>query len=361
MRQFRVTGTTAEQILLACDPISELLGVSEETNSNTDEILLPQNLLNSLCGSWFSNARSTEVMKRGTANEGAVLHALGKKPYICDLFEVGMLAHKEHSWLACFPDALALVRVGADTESDAHGSTDSLCVSKAMATVEVKTRISKTIIQVGQLLATTDLVECTVGDETCARYIPREHVGQVVMQMVVTSIRHCVYCCATETEILYTVFMDLKQETAEQCLQALVQYGSVAVRWAHVMPSENPQFLSASFATSLKTKHQYWKSVNDFVMNRHAFPPLKLFKHGTQCLYSRTKGGIDGSAQARAILRSPTSSLKWEQKVVTQTMKTLAVNAFISWRMLEKGAFWRLLKHSRVWRTTVTISIVFNI
>lgn len=35
-------------------------------------------------------------------------------------------------------------------------------------------------------------------------------------------------------------------------------------------------------------------------------------------------------------MRSSTSSLPWEQKLVTQTLKTLFVNAFITWRMYEK-------------------------
>lgn len=45
---------------------------------------------------------------------------------------------------------------------------------------------------------------------------------------------------------------------------------------------------------------------------------------------------MGGSAQVRAILRSSTSTLSWEQTIVTKTPKTLFVNAFIAWRMCEK-------------------------
>lgn len=35
-------------------------------------------------------------------------------------------------------------------------------------------------------------------------------------------------------------------------------------------------------------------------------------------------------------MRSPTSSLKWEQKLVSQTFKTLLVNTFYAWQMMTK-------------------------
>ena len=38
----------------------------------------------------------------------------------------------------------------------------------------------------------------------------------------------------------------------------------------------------------------------------------------------------------RAILRCPTDTLKWKQKVVTQVFKSIAVNAWVAWRQLEK-------------------------
>lgn len=36
------------------------------------------------------------------------------------------------------------------------------------------------------------------------------------------------------------------------------------------------------------------------------------------------------------MLRSSNSHFKWEQKLVSQTIKTLAINAFITWRMFER-------------------------
>jgi hypothetical protein len=42
----------------------------------------------------------------------------------------------------------------------------------------------------------------------------------------------------------------------------------------------------------------FWRLVNEHVRDSGAFySPVKLFRHGMQSLYSKTKGGVDGSAQ----------------------------------------------------------------
>lgn len=71
-------------------------------------------------------------------------------------------------------------------------------------------------------------------------------------------------------------------------------------------------------------------------MDNKPFPQLKLFKHGWQSIFSKTKGGLVGGAQARTILRSSTSVFHWEQNIVSQTLKSVAENAFIEWRMRRK-------------------------
>ena len=53
------------------------------------------------------------------------------------------------------------------------------------------------------------------------------------------------------------------------------------------------------------------------------------------------------------MLRSSTSHFKWEQKFISQTIKTLAINGFIAWRilqrrnLLEDGASFRSLDSYR--------------
>lgn len=110
------------------------------------------------------------------------------------------------------------------------------------------------------------------------------------------------------------------------------------ISWAHTDSPQIPAFADAESKRMMKTHFGFWRTVDAYVHTHDT--PLKRFKHAAQSFYSKTKGGIDGSAQARAILRSSTSALSWEQKLVTQTLKTLLINAFkriiITWRISER-------------------------
>ena len=50
----------------------------------------------------------------------------------------------------------------------------------------------------------------------------------------------------------------------------------------------------------------------------------------------KPEGNVDRNAQMRAIQRYSTDTLKWEQKIVTQVFKSMAVNKWVAWRQLEK-------------------------
>ena len=98
-------------------------------------------------------------------------------------------------------------------------------------------------------------------------------------------------------------------------------------------------FSDAATSCIINSMLQFWQLVKKYVKQKNAVPPLKLFNHASQRLYSRTKDWVDGSTQARAILRSSTSSMKWEQNVATQSFKKLSIKAFIAWRMEQKKDF----------------------
>jgi hypothetical protein len=141
---------------------------------------------------------------------------------------------------------------------------------------------------------------------------------------------------ASETGILYVVICYCDDAVLRICLERLEAIVGSHVIWAHSEGEEVPQTADMELRKIALSRIPFWRLVDKHVHERDAFyPPVRLFRHGIQSIYSRTKGGVDGSAQARAILRSPTSSFKWEQKIVSQTLKTLSVNAFISWRMLQ--------------------------
>lgn len=101
----------------------------------------------------------------------------------------------------------------------------------------------------------------------------------------------------------------------------------------------NPIFIRKELSDTVPTRLTFWRIVNNFKLlkfsEKSPFPPLKLFKHSTQLFYS-TNGVVVGATQEGEILRSDSSYQEWEQKIVVQTLKKVAVNAFLAWRMFER-------------------------
>ena len=95
--------------------------------------------------------------------------------------------------------------------------------------------------------------------------------------------------------------------------------GNCLLSWAYDLPECFPTFLALDTKMTLKPRLHLWRAINMTCQNIQPFVPLKLFKHGVQCFYSKTKGGVDGSAQARVMMQSPSATFNWEQKVVGQT------------------------------------------
>lgn len=77
MRQFRVTGTNAGQLLLWRADVRELLGV---TYSSTLEERGLEGLFERLYRGWFSAMDSWGTMMSGTASDSAVLSGWDKRP-----------------------------------------------------------------------------------------------------------------------------------------------------------------------------------------------------------------------------------------------------------------------------------------
>jgi YqaJ-like viral recombinase domain len=359
LRQFRVTGTNAGRFLMEDENVRTELGYSPRHIATVGEGMeslarSTTEKMQALVSSWFSTARSTEAMMRGSRNEPSVMNALERKDFVKCLFEVGMIAKKGKSWMACSPDGIAVIDLNKIPEFNSNEQSlselqlpwtripefnvlpgiDGRCV---LCSVEIKTSVAASSLERSIELASVDVKVCRVGDSSFRSFVPEAHIGQILHQMLVLHVSHVVYVAASETGVMFIIIAYCDISTLSLCELALEQAAGECVDWAYEdfldMPLDNDSDLNKL----LKSRLPFWKLVNSYVLEKGPFyPPLKLFRHGVQTLYSKTKGGVDGSAQARSILRSATSSLKWEQKVVTQTIKTLAVNSFVAWRMRQK-------------------------
>ena len=81
-RQFRITGKNAGKILI------------ENANGKGRERTHADAVVEDFCDGWFSAKASTEPMMRGSANEGAVLKAMERMPFLQVVYECGMLGIK---------------------------------------------------------------------------------------------------------------------------------------------------------------------------------------------------------------------------------------------------------------------------
>ena len=342
LRQFRVSGTNASNILSTSNDVRHCLGMENETR---DTYILPSVLFDTLVSAWFNSMCLAEPMKRGTANESAVLKAISKKKFVAGLFECGMLARKGCNWWVCSPDGVLLLNLKETSFLNTVGTEGQARNDEVLASIEIKTGVADSALSRAGELATAEYVFCHVGDAICQNYVPDDHLFQIFHQRIVLSRNYSVYVVASETGILMTVVMTCSTEKLISCGETLRIIAAPLVSWAHEDSQILPPFAPAATKKLIKHHLPFWTTINKTVRQRGAFPPIKRFKHGIQSLYSNTKGGLDGSAQARAVLRSSTSSLRWEQKLVTQTFKTLRVNAFIAWRMSVKREL--LASHSR--------------
>lgn len=58
----------------------------------------------------------------------------------------------------------------------------------SFAAVEIKTHDAAITLGTSAELYSADLIRCDVGDELFRNYIPREHIGQVMHQVVVQAL-----------------------------------------------------------------------------------------------------------------------------------------------------------------------------
>jgi hypothetical protein len=260
------------------------------------------------------------------------MSALYKMDFVGDVFEVGMIALKEASWIACSPDGIALIRVAS------IGFSGCVPDEEALASVEIKTSVSEISSSVTAQNASADVITCELGDVTFHKHVPEAHMAQVIQQMVVLSTLFAIYLCATETGVMFVLVIRASETFLDMWKRALLSVSTPLLQWAYTsVIGSAPDFADAKTKQLLELGVKFWRLVNANVMEHGPFPPVKGFKHGIQNLYSKTKGGVDGSAQARAIMRSTTISPQWEQKLVTKTFKTLAVNSFVAYRLQLKA------------------------
>lgn len=144
---------------------------------------------------------------RGTVNKAPVLAFVGLLSFVHAVYDVGILALRHHPYLACSPDAVALVKSDASmsdllqAHKDVHFDGETFWI----APVEIKTKVAASPVEGTLPLISTDLVFCSIGDDKSCSIIPREHLMQVIQQATVLNSSFAMYIVASETGMMYTV------------------------------------------------------------------------------------------------------------------------------------------------------------
>ena len=158
-----------------------------------------------------------------------------------------------------------------------------------LAAVEIKTKVAPSSLGRAVSLMSADVLFCDIGDEMFQKYVPREHMAQVIHQIFVLGFRIAVYVVSAETLILYTVVIRCSQTMLWACENVLISTAGPIVRWAYEDSVSIPGFVATERRPTVSSRNSFWRTIDYHVKGRGSFVPHKLFKHASQSFYSKDK------------------------------------------------------------------------
>lgn len=78
-----------------------------------------------------------------------------------------------------------------------------------------------------------DMIYCNIGEDNFKKYIPDEHVGQIMHQMVVLDFHFSLYVRAAECFVLYKVLVYSSSVQLEAALGIMKITGRTLLQWVH--------------------------------------------------------------------------------------------------------------------------------
>lgn len=120
--------------------------------------------------------------------------------------------------------------------------------------MEVKTNVAMNILGASLELLRPEDIFCNVGDDICHRFIPRDHVIQVVQQVTVMKTSVIIYSAASENWILYTMPTRLTTTTRVAIVNSLNKVSETVVNWAHKHDGTLPSFIRPKIFQAVKIR-----------------------------------------------------------------------------------------------------------
>lgn len=98
------------------------------------------------------------------------------------IYECGIFGEKDYSYLACSPDAVALLdisRIPGDNTARFFHHVEVDRKNLAVASLEIKSAIAENIVCQVLPQYRSEILYCLFGDETFKTFIPYEHSGHI--------------------------------------------------------------------------------------------------------------------------------------------------------------------------------------
>lgn len=135
-------------------------------------------------------------MKRGTANEEAVLQQFRTFDYVVCAMQTGLFGPKDCNGVAASPDAICLIDVQNFPELEC-------ATTPIFALMKIKTAVSHTSLQPDE---TVDEHCVELGSLPCNELVPIDHQMQMLHQAACCSISELIYIIASESQIRFDFF-----------------------------------------------------------------------------------------------------------------------------------------------------------
>jgi hypothetical protein len=90
------------------------------------------------------------------------------------------------------------------------------------------------------LRRSVDVLACTVGHFRFREYVPTEHIGQIIHQILVLSVDYVIYVSAAEIGVLYILVVQFSETNRQLWTRALRRGAETVVSWAHVGDAPPP-------------------------------------------------------------------------------------------------------------------------
>lgn len=198
-----------------------------------------------------------------------------------------------------------------------------------VAAVEIKKAVGRETVGRGTIPATPDLIICETRLDEFTQQILKEHAAQIIHQCFSCNMKWVFYIQATESQVMYVLLIACTTPLRTVFEEFYDTQITPALRWAHI-EQVGTQLLTADdeIKKLVSTRVPFWRMISNEISAKGPFVPVHIIKHASQTLYNKTKGGVDGNEKMRATLRCLKDTLKWEQKVVTEILKSVTVNTW---------------------------------